>query len=115
MDGLDALAQTTGVEARAVSLPPTPYLEFTYADPQVHATAKHVFYRETARLGILFHPNHHWFVSASHGEEELAVTLEASEAGFRAAKKALDRGYRIPSLGLGSGTAPLGKLEGGVG
>ena len=114
MDGLDALAQTTGVEARAVSLPPTPYLAFTYEDPNVRATAKHVFYSETTRQGILFHPNHHWFVSASHGEEELARTLEASEAGFRAARKALDRGYRIPPPGQETRAAASGRLEGGV-
>ena len=38
-------------------------------------------------------PNHHSFVSASHGEEELTKTLEACEVAFRAVKKALDRGY----------------------
>ena len=111
MDGLDDLARTTGVEARSVGLPPTPYLEFTYEDPDVLATAKHVFYSETSRQGILFHPHHHWFVSYSHGDEELARTLEASDAGFRAVKKALDRGYRVPSE---AEERPAGALEGGV-
>ena len=98
MDGLDDLAKTTSVEANAVGLPPMPYLEFTYEDSDVLATARHVFYAETIRRGVFFHPNHHWYVSASHGEEELAKTLEVSEMAFHAVKEGLDRGYRVPSL-----------------
>ena len=111
MDGLDDLAQSTGVGAKAVGLPPMPYLEFTYREPDVLTTARHVFYSETTRQGVFFHPSHHWFVSASHREEELAKTLEASEVAFRAVKKAIDRGYRVPPQAPEGQTA---RLEGGV-
>ena len=98
MDGLDRLARDLGVEAQAVSVPPMPYLVFTYTDPEIRETAKYVFYRETTRRGLLLHPNHHWFVCAAHTEQDLARTLEISEAAFRAVKAELARGYRAPTL-----------------
>jgi glutamate-1-semialdehyde aminotransferase len=98
MDGLDRLARDLGVEAQAVGVPPMPYLVFTYTDPEIRETAKYVFYRETTRRGLLLHPNHHWFVCAAHTEQDLARTLEISEAAFRAVKAELARGYRAPTL-----------------
>jgi len=94
-DGIDSLATTVGVEMMSVSLPPTPFVEFNYADPEIQKTAKHVFFSEAAQQGVFFHPDHHWFVSASHGVEELNHTLEACEAAMRKVKDALGRGYRI--------------------
>jgi glutamate-1-semialdehyde 2,1-aminomutase len=96
LQGLDRLAGDLGVEARSVGLPPMPYLVFTYADPEVREAAKYAFYRETARRGILLHPNHHWFVCASHTEQDLAYTLEVCEDAFRAVKEALAQGLRAP-------------------
>jgi glutamate-1-semialdehyde 2,1-aminomutase len=98
LDGLNTLGQDIGVEVEAVGLPPMPFLVFTYADPEVRETARYVFYRETTRRGILFHPNHHWFVCAAHGEQDLAHTLEISEGAFRLVKEELARGYRAPAL-----------------
>ncbi len=96
LDGLDHLAADLGIEAQAVGLPPMPYLTFTYRDPGVREAAKYFFYRETTRQGILLHPNHHWFVSASHSDHDLAHTLEVCADGFRAVKDALARGLRAP-------------------
>ncbi len=75
-----------------------PFLVFTYSDPEIRETAKYVFYRETTRRGLLLHPNHHWFVCAAHTEQDLAHTLEISEAAFRAVKEELARGYRAPTI-----------------
>src|SRR5690606_10196415 len=83
MDGLDQLAQTHGIEAKAVSLPPTPFLEFTYSDPEVREKAKVAFYSEMVQRGVLMHPSHHWFVSAAHGDEEVDMTLDAADAAFK--------------------------------
>ncbi|MEW5960372.1 MAG: aminotransferase class III-fold pyridoxal phosphate-dependent enzyme [Chloroflexota bacterium] len=96
--GLNRLAQETGVEAEAIGLPPMPFLVFTDPDPEIRETARYIFYRETTRRGILFHPNHHWFVCAAHTEQDLAHTLEISEGAFRRVKKELGRGYRAPLL-----------------
>jgi glutamate-1-semialdehyde 2,1-aminomutase len=98
LDGLNILAQDAGVEAEAIGLPPMPYLVFTYADPEIKETARYVFYRETTRRGILFHPNHHWFVCAAHSQQDLARTLEICAEAFRQVKQELGRGYRAPSV-----------------
>jgi glutamate-1-semialdehyde 2,1-aminomutase len=98
LDGLNILAQDAGVEAEAIGLPPMPYLVFTYTDPEIKETARCVFYRETTRRGILFHPNHHWFVCAAHSQQDLARTLEICAEAFRQVKQELGRGYRAPSL-----------------
>jgi glutamate-1-semialdehyde aminotransferase len=87
--GLNSTAQDLGVEATMVGLAPMPDLVFRYPDPQVNESAKKVFYEEALCQGVFFHPNHHWFVSAAHGDVELATTLEAAEAGLRAVKRRL--------------------------
>ena len=97
MEGLDRLAWDLGVEAQTVGVPPMPFLSFTYAEPETREAARYFFYRETARRGVLLHPSHHWFVCASHTEQDLAHTLEVADAGFRAVKEALARGDRAPS------------------
>jgi glutamate-1-semialdehyde 2,1-aminomutase len=96
LEGLDRLAEDLGVEAKAVGLAPMPYLTFTYAQPEVREAAKYAFYRHTTRRGILLHPNHHWFVCASHTEQDLAYTLEVCEEAFRAVNEALAQGLRAP-------------------
>ena len=98
MDGLDRLARDLNVEAQAIGVAPMPFLQFTYADPEIRETAKYIFYRETTRRGLLLHPNHHWFVCAAHTEQDMARTLEISEGAFRAMKTELARGYRAPTL-----------------
>jgi glutamate-1-semialdehyde aminotransferase len=97
LDGLNELAQNVGVEATAVGISPMPFLVFTDADTEVREAARGIFYGETTRRGILFHPNHHWFVSASHTEQDLANTLDICERAFRLVKKELARGYRSPA------------------
>jgi glutamate-1-semialdehyde 2,1-aminomutase len=88
-DGLDELAQKLGVEAKAIGLPPMPFIEFTYEDPQARETAKQIFFTEAIQQGVFFHPNHHWFVSVAHGDAELAKTLDACEAAFQAVRNVL--------------------------
>lgn len=98
MDGLERLAWEAGVEAKSIGLGPMPFLIFTDADPAIRETAKFLFYRETTRRGVLFHPHHHWFVSAAHTEQDLAYTLEISAEAFRVVRQELARGYRAPAV-----------------
>jgi glutamate-1-semialdehyde 2,1-aminomutase len=108
MEGLDRLARDLGVEAKAVGIPPTPFLVFAYSTPEIRETAKHVFFRETTRRGLLLHPSHHWFVCAAHTEQDLAHTLEICETAFRAVKEELARGYRAPTAQRVAVTASAG-------
>jgi glutamate-1-semialdehyde 2,1-aminomutase len=108
MEGLDRLARDLGVEAQAVGIAPTPFLVFTYSTPEVRETAKHVFFRETTRRGLLLHPSHHWFVCAAHTEQDLAHTLEICETAFRAVKEELAQGYRAPTAQQVAVTASAG-------
>ena len=97
LEGLDRLAQEAGVQAGTIGVAPMPFLVFADPDPAVRETAKFVFYRETTRRGLLLHPNHHWFVSAAHTEQDLAHTLEICREAFAAVKGELARGYRVPA------------------
>lgn len=98
MDGLDRLANDLGIEAHSIGVAPMPFLAFQYAEAEVRAAAKYVFYSEATRRGVLLHPNHHWFVCAAHSEADVAHTLEVAEEGFRAVKEALARGFRSPTV-----------------
>ena len=98
MDGLDRLACDLNVEAHSIGVAPMPFMVFTQNDLVIRETANYVFFRETTRRGLLLHPNHHWFVSAAHTDQDLARTLEVCEDAFRAVKAALAEGYRAPAV-----------------
>ena len=115
MDGLDRLARDLNVEARTIGIAPMPFLIFAQDDPAVRETAKYVFFRETTRRGLLLHPNHHWFVSAAHTEQDLAHTLEICEDAFREVKSELAAGYRAPvveQVAVTAATRPIARENG---
>jgi glutamate-1-semialdehyde aminotransferase len=93
ISGLNALAARYGVSAEAFGepLPPMPFLKFTEPVEAQNVAARSAFYRETLARGILLHPRHLWFVSYSHTPSDIDRTLDAADAGFAAAQKALDR------------------------
>jgi glutamate-1-semialdehyde aminotransferase len=83
-----------------------PYLVFTYdnqnwfTDTGPHGKpimdkgsraeiAWRTFYTGTTRGGVLFHPNHHWFVSAAHTDADLEQTLSVSGDASAAIRTAL--------------------------
>ena len=86
IDGLNALAARHHVEAVAYGepLPAMPFLRFQYADSAENERAVEVFYRAMLLRGVLLHPRHMWFISASHTRSDIATTLEAAEAAFLA-------------------------------
>jgi glutamate-1-semialdehyde aminotransferase len=86
MKGLRAIIDEEGVDAEVVGAPPIPMLSFTGRDPEKREAVKKRFYVETARRGVLFHPNHCWFLSLAHGEKDVARTLEASRESMKIAK-----------------------------
>lgn len=88
-DGLRAQVSEYGVSAEVQGYPPCPYLQFTYADPEVREAARIAFYSQTTNNGILLHPSHHWYVSASHTRADIEATLAVCRKGFEAARAAL--------------------------
>lgn len=80
-DGLRDLAAKYEVAADVVGYPPIPFLKFDVSDRQGLARRRK-FFVETTRRGILFHPEHQWFVSASHTQEDIEFTLDVCRQAF---------------------------------
>jgi glutamate-1-semialdehyde aminotransferase len=80
--GLRELIQQYAIEAAVIGYPPCPFLTFTSSDNTLREEAKAAFYSATTRGGVFFHPNHHWFVSAAHSEEDIRQTLEVCRHAF---------------------------------
>lgn len=85
--GLSALVEEYAVPARVVGYPPSPFLEFDVVDDATRELAKTLFFTATTREGVLFHPNHHWFLSAAHTDEDIAATLQACRKGFEEVRR----------------------------
>lgn len=84
-DGLDKITIETGVEAKSIGIAPMPFVEFTSKDPIQNEIAKETFYTETAKRGVFFAPNHLWYVSFAHKEEDIDETLEIAREAFKMA------------------------------
>ena len=89
IDGINRLSTDAGLEIEAVGFPPMPDLVFRYDSEEAREKARHASYVTTTRAGILLHPNHHWYVSAAHTDEDLTNTLNVCESAFAAVKKVL--------------------------
>jgi len=85
---LGEVAAQSPLNINVVGTPPMPFLEFAIDDEVLKSKVKDAFYAETTRLGIFFHPGHHWFVNFSHSEEDVEETVEVCEAALSAAEKA---------------------------
>jgi glutamate-1-semialdehyde aminotransferase len=89
MDGLKGIINETGVDAQVIGAPPLPFLSFTDRDARRREALKKRFYIEITLRGVLFHPNHCWFLSLGHTEEDVSKTLEVSRDSLKTAKKSL--------------------------
>lgn len=79
--GLAALIEELDVQAEVVGYAPSPFLRFHRGQDQV----KHRFYVEATRRGLLLHPDHQWFLSAAHTEEDVGFSLEVCRDALEAA------------------------------
>jgi glutamate-1-semialdehyde aminotransferase len=84
IDGLNALAARHDVRAVAYGepLPAMPFLRFQYASAAETSRASDTFYRSMLTRGVLMHPRHMWFISASHTPSDIALTLQAADEAF---------------------------------
>jgi glutamate-1-semialdehyde 2,1-aminomutase len=85
-EGLRAIVADTRMPAEVVGAPQMPFLRFADADPR-EAAFKQLFFTGTVRRGILFHPNHHWYVCAAMTEADIDEALAAAR---EAAAEAVD-------------------------
>ena len=89
MEGLRSIIDEQGVDARVMGVPPLPLINFTDRDGQKREALKKRFFLETTARGVLFHPNHGWFLSLAHKEKDITKTLEVSWEGLRIAKNSV--------------------------
>jgi glutamate-1-semialdehyde 2,1-aminomutase/spore coat polysaccharide biosynthesis protein SpsF len=87
MQGLTEIVEDEDVKAEVIGVPPLPMLKFTDKNEPMRDKLKNAFYTETTKRGILFHPNHCWFLSLAHTEEDINKTLEVSRESMKIAKK----------------------------
>lgn len=85
--GIKELINEYAVPAQFVGYPPYPFIQFTFPDEVKNEQVRRAFFIETTRCGALFHPNHHWYISAAHSEEDIHTTLSICQKGFKAAQK----------------------------
>ncbi len=82
--GIKDLISEYAVPAEFVGYPPYPFIQFTLTNEAENEQVKSAFYAETSRCGALFHPNHHWYISAAHTESNIMGTFEICRKGFEA-------------------------------
>lgn len=79
--GMRSIMRETGLPAVVTGLPVSPFLQFEEANEEY----KKRFYEKTLNAGVLFHPNHEWFMSASHTETDVEMALEVTLAAAKGA------------------------------
>jgi glutamate-1-semialdehyde aminotransferase len=89
--GLAEQIDRSGLDAHVLGVPQMPFMRFRYTDDATRRKIQDAFYTETTRRGVLFHPNHHWYVNAAMTHDDIETALDATAAGFRAAEIAAHR------------------------
>ena len=90
VNGFEKLINDYGIEAKMIGLPVIPMLKFTYKSDEANNKCKEIFFGEMIERGIFLHPNHHWFLSLAHTDEDVDDTINAAEFSFTKLKKALN-------------------------
>jgi glutamate-1-semialdehyde-2,1-aminomutase len=85
-EGMTGIIEEADVDAEMIGAPPLPMLVFNDKDEERRETLKKRFFIETTERGVLFHPNHGWFLSLAHTDKEIDKTLEISRESMRIAK-----------------------------
>ncbi len=94
MDGMTELGRQAGLPVQVVGEPPVFQVFFTEHPIRSHEDTAHadtrlgwVFGTELVKRGLFHTPGFKFYVSAVHGEREIADTLEAVEGALRAVKE----------------------------
>jgi len=86
--GLGDAIRDAGVSAEAVAdpYPPMPIVRFTDEDQRIRSAHEMLWFRQAIGRGILV-CGHVWFISLSHGEEEIDRTIEVLGESFKAVRE----------------------------
>ncbi len=87
-EGLRQVVSQSPLNVEVVGAPPMPFLRFAIEEEAVNARAKDAFYAEAVRLGVFFHPGHHWFVNFSHTEQDVERTVQVCQKALAVAEQA---------------------------
>ncbi|MCK6553690.1 aminotransferase class III-fold pyridoxal phosphate-dependent enzyme [Candidatus Binatia bacterium] len=87
--GLDDQARAHRLRINVTGPPAIPFMSFA-DDPDF--ALNRAFCAACAGRGVYFHPHHNWFLSAAHTEEDIARTLEVTDAAFREVRDAGEGG-----------------------
>jgi len=82
--GLEDQARAHGLPINVTGPPAIPFMSFA-DDPDFERNRW--FCAACAARGVYFHPHHNWFLSAAHTEEDIARTLDVTDAAFRSVKE----------------------------
>jgi glutamate-1-semialdehyde 2,1-aminomutase len=83
-DGLTECAASHGLQFLCSGHPSMPFTRFANDDDLYR---NQVWCAEVTRRGAFVHPHHNLFVSPAHTEEDIKLTLDAADAGFRIVKE----------------------------
>jgi glutamate-1-semialdehyde 2,1-aminomutase len=92
-EGLARQARSHGLAIRQTGPVQMPFLTFVAdgvagGDAGAPAFARaNVFTGEAARRGVWLHPWHNWFLSAAHGDDDVRLALERTDAAFAAVRR----------------------------
>jgi len=76
--GLVEQSQEVGLKIKVTGPPSMPFLSFDEDQPMSRARGE-LFTAECARLGVLVHPHHNWFLSLAHTEQVVQDTLAVTK------------------------------------
>lgn len=80
--GLRRIVADYDIAAKVTGYPPMPFLRFNDRDTQRQNRVRNSFYVSAVANGVLLHPEHQWFVSAAHTDEDIQETLDACRAAI---------------------------------
>lgn len=81
-DGLQRIVRTRKLPAKVRGIPISPFIDFENSEDSDWINIKRRFYEYTISKRILLHPNHQWYLSASHTEQDIDHALDICDSAF---------------------------------
>ncbi len=91
-EGMRSLLKKHRVPAEMRGFDISPLLEFQDNEGVPAQELKVRFFQQTVQNGVLFHPNHQWYLSAAHTVEDIEETLRVCDRAFSVAMTSLGAG-----------------------